>query len=439
MTIRKMPRGLSAAALAASAALAGAAVAQDAERPATLKVGITTFLSGPASVFGVPGREAAEMIAEGINEAGGIDGVPIELFFVDEGAGAETLTSEYRRLVQDEGVDVMMASISSGNCLNIAPLAEDLGVINLMWDCGTQRIFEEADYTYVFRTQANATPEMMAALLYLLRDNPDFETIAVVNQDYAWGRDSWELFSTALETLKPDVEVVAELFPKLGAPDFSAEISRLQALQPDVILSTAWGGDLDTFVRQASQRGLTESSQLVLPLAESSLQRLGGVLPDGAIVGARGDHYFLHPEFEDEERFQAFVEDYRERTGDYPIYSVFHMAQAFAALEAAYAKAIEAAGGAWPSEEQVLEALEGLEFQGYGRPVTLREDHQGMEAQLVGKARTVEGYDFPVIDEMLIFDAEPIMPPVGTDSISWIEGLDEGFLDTPADSYSHAE
>ena len=60
-----------------------------------------------------------------------------------------------------------------------------------MWDCGTQRIFEEGDYRYVFRTQANATPEMVATALYLLKTKPDFRTIAVINQDYAWGRDSW--------------------------------------------------------------------------------------------------------------------------------------------------------------------------------------------------------------------------------------------------------
>ncbi len=119
------------------------------------------------------------------------------------------------------GADVMFASISSGNCQTLAPLAEDLKVINFMWDCGTQRIFEENDYEYVFRTQANATPEMMAAVIYLLKTKPDFETIAVVNQDYAWGRDSWDIFKTALEALKPEVEVVGEFFPAFGAPDFS--------------------------------------------------------------------------------------------------------------------------------------------------------------------------------------------------------------------------
>lgn len=433
-----MRKPVSVAAIGLAALLPLQAAAQD--KPEEIHIGITTFTSGPASVFGVPGQEAAEMIAENINESGGIHDVPVSLSFIDEGAGAETLTTEYRRLVQDENVDVMFASISSGNCLNIAPLAEDLEMFNILWDCGTQRIFEEADYRYNFRTQANATPEMMAPLLYLLKNNPDFETIAVVNQDYAWGRDSWELFSTALKQLKPDVEVVGEFFPSFGAADYSAEISRLLATQPDVILSTSWGGDLDTFVRQANQRGLFNSSQFVLPLAESSMERLGSDLPEGVIVGGRGDHYFLHPEYKDGDELQDFVAQYRERTGDYPIYPAFHMAQAFAALQGAYDKAIEANDGEWPDREQLVDAMEGLEFRGHGRPVTIREDNQGVEAQLIGTTRHVDGYDFPVMDNMMIFDGADLMPPAGENSIEWIKTLDESFVeDVSADEYQHEE
>lgn len=189
--MNKFSGAASAAALIAALAPAGA-FAQD--KPAELNIGITTYSSGAASVFGVPARHAAEMLAERINAKGGIDGVPIKLHFIDEGAGLETLLTEYRRLVEDEGMDVMFASISSGVCNKIAPLAEDLEVINFMWDCGTQRILEDDDYDYVFRTQANATPEVLAPLAYLLKHHPEFKTLAVVNQDYAWGRDSWEIF-----------------------------------------------------------------------------------------------------------------------------------------------------------------------------------------------------------------------------------------------------
>ena len=215
--------------IAASACVGMASVGLAADKPNELKIGITTFTSGPASVFGVPGKASAELIVEEWNRKGGIGGVPVKLFFVDEGAGTQAMLAEYRRLVQEEKVDVMLASISSGNCQVVAPLAEDLKVLDYMWDCSTQRIFEEGKYRYVYRPQSYGTPEMLSTVLYVLRKRPDLKTIAVVNQDYAWGRDSWQLFSTALKVLKPDVTVVAELFPKFGAADYSTEISRLQA------------------------------------------------------------------------------------------------------------------------------------------------------------------------------------------------------------------
>lgn len=416
--------------------VSGAALAAD--RPEAIKVGITAFLSGPASVFGEPAKAAAEMMIASMNEAGGIDGVPVTPIFVDEGAGGEHVLSEYRRLVQEENVDVMFASISSGNCNKVAPLAEDLQVLNFMWDCGTQRIFEEGEYRYVFRTQANATPEMLATVLYLLKTKPDFETIAVVNQDYAWGRDSWDIFRTALQAMKPDVRVVAELFPKFGAPDFSTEITRLSAMRPDVILSTSWGGDLDTFVRQSAQRGLTEQATFVLPLAESSLERLGKDLGPGHIVGGRGDHYFLHPEMVGDAAFEGFVDAFRERTGAYPIYPVFHMSQALAALEAAYTKAIEANGGAWPEAAQVVDAMSGLTFQGLGRPITIREDNQGLEDQLVGTTVHSDAHDFAVLDDMMIFDAAAITTPVGELSVEWLKTLTPDFVDSvQVDRFQH--
>lgn len=170
-------------------------------KPTSIKVGITTFLSGPASVFGVPARAAAEIVIDELNAQGGIDGVKIELLFIDEGVGGDRLLSEYRRVVQEQGADVMLASISSGNCNTLAPVAEDLKVVNILWDCGTEKALEGHNYKYVVRTQANAVTEMVAAALYLIKVKPDFKTLAVVNQDYAWGRDSWDIFSTVLKQL----------------------------------------------------------------------------------------------------------------------------------------------------------------------------------------------------------------------------------------------
>jgi len=400
-------------------------------KPTELKVGITTFLSGPASVFGVPGMAAADLYIEQLNAAGGINGVKIVPTYIDEGVGADKLLSEYRRVVQETGTKVMLSAVSSGNCNIIAPVAEDLKVLNILWDCGTEKVLEEKRYRYVTRTQANSTIEMLSTVLYLLKTKPDIKTIAVMNQDYAWGRDSWELFRNALLALKPDVKIVAELFPKFGATDYSTEISRLQALRPDVILSTSWGGDLDTFVRQASQRGLMKSSLLVLPLAESSLERLGTALPDGVIVGARGDHYFLHPQYKDEPKLKNFTKKFQEKTGAYPIYPVFHMVQALDGLVAGYQKAIKVNKGQWPSTEQVADAMRGLEFRGLTGTVKIREDGQGLEDQLLGVTRKVAGYNFPVLEKIMIYPADLISTPVGQKSPEWVKTIKPELINNP--------
>ena len=433
-----MGRHFLAAAVTAAALAAGSVFAAD--KPASVKVGVTAFLSGPASVFGEPAKAAAEILVEDLNKAGGIGGVPLELFWVDEAAGGEALLAEYRRLVGDEGVDAMFASISSGNCNKIAPLAEDLKILNIMWDCGTQRIFEENKYRYVFRTQGNATPEMLSTAIYLLKTKPDIKTIAVVNQDYAWGRDSWAMFSTALKALKPDIEIVGEFFPKFGRPDFSTEISRLSAIRPDVIFSTAWGGDLETFVKQSAQRGLTKTATYVLPVGEASIQNIGAAIGEGHIIGARGDHYFLRPDVRDDPAFQDFVKRYKEKTGAYPIYPTFHISQAIAALKGAYEKAIEANGGEWPDREKVVDAMKGLEFKGLGGTIKLRDDNQGLEDQLLGTTAKVDGFDFMLLDNIMIFDGSQLQTPVGQVSIEWLSKLKPDLVDSvTVSTHSHGQ
>ncbi len=422
MTIRKI-----AGSVAALLMTAGVALAQD--KPAELKIGISTFTSGAASVFGVPAKAAAEMLIEEMNAAGGIGGVKISPTFIDEGIGGDKLLSEYRRLVQEQGIRTMLAAISSGNCNILAPVAEDLKVLNVMWDCGTEKVLEARRYKYVVRTQANATTEMVATVLYLLRTRPDFNTIAVVNQDYAWGRDSWEIFLNTLKVFKPEVKVVAEMFPKLGASDFSTEISRLQALKPDVVLSTSWGGDLDTLVRQASQRGLfTQGATFVMPLLESSLERLGAAVPDGIIAGARGDHYWLHPETKDDPKHKEFVAKFKAKTGAYPIYPTYHMAQALFGLKVGYENAIKSAGGKWPTPEQVADSMRQMQFKAFGQPVKMREDGQGLETQLLGVTRRVPQYPFAVLDKMMLVPAEMVTTPVGQQSPTWVKTIDPAIL-----------
>lgn len=412
---------------AALLALSATSLAQQG-RPAEIKLGMSTFMTGSASVLGAPAKAAADMWIEDFNAAGGIDGVKLKPTWIDEGQGADKFLSEYRRLAQEPGEKVMISAISSGYCKALAPVAEDLKVINILWECSSEKVLEERRYKYVFRTDPNGTIEMVAAVLHLLRTKPNFKTIAVVNQDYAWGRDSWEIFRNTLLALKPDVKIVAELFPKFGATDFSTEVTRLQALRPDVVLSTAWGGDLDTFLRQASQRGLLKNSQFVLPLADSSLERLGDAVPPGVIVGFVGDGYFADPAFANDPEVRAFVQKFKQRTGAYPNFAVYHMIQALKAVTGAYRKAIAQNGGKWPTTDQMAATLRTLEYRGLSRPIRMREDGQAMQGQLYGITRNDKSQPFPIVGNLSFYPAEMLAPPVGQVSAEWVKTLKPALL-----------
>ena len=221
------------------------------------------------------------------------------------------------------------------------------------------------------------------------------------------------------------------MFPKLGAADFSTEISRLQALKPDVVLSTSCGGDLDTLVRQAGQRGLfTQGALFVLPLLESSLERLGAAVPDGIIAGARGEHYWLHPETRDDPKHKDFIAKFKAKTGAYPIYPTYHMAQALVGLKTGYESAMKANAGKWPSIEQVADEMRKMEFKAYGRPIRMREDGQGLEDQLLGLTKRVPQYPFAVLDKMMLVPADLVTTPVGQLSPAWVKTLNPAVLNS---------
>ncbi len=148
------------ASLAAAAAFVPAAHAQE-----PIKVGVVTFLSGPAAgPFGVPARNAAEIMIEMMNggkvaapyDQKGFGGAPMQMVLIDEAGSTTTQVTEFRNLVQRSNVDVVIGYISSGNCLAIAPVAEELKKLTNFFDCGTPRIFEDGSYKYVFRTSPHS-------------------------------------------------------------------------------------------------------------------------------------------------------------------------------------------------------------------------------------------------------------------------------------------
>ena len=391
--------------------------------PEEIKIAWVDFYSGPGATMGIPEKQAVEWLVNKYNSEGGIRGVKIKLALVDEMGGPDKQVMEYRRMVLDEKIDVVCGYTSSASCLAIAPVAEELQTLTLIQNCGSHRITEDLDLKYTFRTANTQVSECVMAARYILETMPDVKTIAGMNEDFSWGRDNWEAFKTAIQTLKPDVKVVTELWTKFQAGEYSAEISKLLAVKPDVIYSSLWGGGQVAFVKQAVPRGLFRRSLVFFNTAENPLQEYKKQMPDNVLVCGRATvGYFLYPAPDTNPRQKEFVEGIKSTYGRYPDFTCYRAYQTLAGLKAAYEKAIDQVGK-WPSTEEVIQVFENLQWNTVNGPIQMRPDHQVVHSGMIGMTKYSPEYGFPIMDRTKLFPADEIMPPYGMKTLDWLKTL----------------
>jgi branched-chain amino acid transport system substrate-binding protein len=392
-----------------------------------VKIGVVTFLSGAAAgPFGVPARDGAELLIGAINAGQvpapyakkGLGGAPIEMLLVDEAGGTTKQVNEYRNLVQRDNVDVVIGYISSGDCLAVAPLAEELKKLTVLFDCGTPRIFEDASYKYLFRTGPTATMDNVAAALYVTEMKPNIKKFAGINQNYAWGQDSWNDFEASMKALKPGVQVGTSQMPKLLAGQYGAEVSSLLTSGADVVHTSFWGGDAEALILQGAPRGLFKKTTVVMTAGEPTLVRLGTQVPEGSVIGARGPFGVFAPDTELNRWFRKAYEDKYKVAPTYPAYK---MAQAILGVKAAFDKAQAANGGKRPSQDQVIAAFEKSSFEGPGGKVdmTLGKGHQAVQGTAYGTAKVVGGKI--TMTNVKQYAADRLNPPDGMKTEDWIK------------------
>jgi branched-chain amino acid transport system substrate-binding protein len=418
-----------AAAAGLALASAGTAFAQQAAAPAPIKLGVVSFLSGPAaSPFGVPGRNGAEILIEALNSGKapapyntvGFGGAKIDIKWVDEAGSTAQVVTEFRNLVQRDQVDAVVGYISSGSCLAVTPVADELKALTVYFDCGTPRVFEEKPREYVFRPPSHATKDNTAAARYLVSKKKDITLFSGINQNYAWGQDSWKDFVAAMGVLAPKAKVDKELFPKLFQGEYGAEISTLLTSKSQALHSSFWDGDQESFIIQSGARGLAKRMPYVGTTVESAIWRLKDKIPDGTIVGARGPHGPLAP---DTPLAKWFKDIYMDRYGTPPTYPSYQMVIAVLGLKVAWEKAQGTKGGSKPTTDEVAKAFKGIEYDSpSGRvKMALGGGHQGIQDTAYGTYRYNKQKQQPEVVDIVRYPAECVNPPSDKTAEEWIK------------------
>ncbi len=411
---------------ALSLAFAGPAISQ--QKPVSM--GIVTFLTGAAAApFGVPARNGAEITIEAINEGKlpppyntkGFAGASVEPVWVDESGGNAKQVAEFRNLVEKRNVDVVLGYISSGTCAALSNVVEELKRLTVYALCSTPRVFDEADRRYIFRPISILSSDAVAAARYLKEKFPKVRSYAGIHPNYAWGQDSARDFEGAVQKILPGVKQMEVQFPKLFQGAFQTEVSALLLSKADLIHSSLWDGDLESFIFQAKSRGLFQKKKVLFQVGDTAVYRLGEQLPEGLIIGGRGPYGILVRD-RDTVLNKWFIQTYFDRYGTYPTGPAYQYAQSILATKIAYDKAAQKSGK-FPTQDEVIEAYTGLEFESFSTKVRLQnaKGHQAVTENGFGISKYDKKKREVVLTDIKFYPPECVEAPAGVQSDQWIK------------------
>ena len=418
--------------LVRAAAVAAVALGVAAQAQAeTFKVGIVTFLSGGAAEsFGVPAWNGGKLLVKMMNEGTlpapynqkGFGGLTIEPVVIDEAGGATKQVQEFRNLVLREKVDAVLGYVSSGDCLAVPPVAEELKAFLVLYDCGTPRVFEEGSYEYVFRTASHAAMDNISLAKYMKSRGIEVGSFAGVNQDYAWGQDSWADFVASMGHLMPGAEIKTALFPKIFAGQYGTEISAVMREKPDLLHSSLWGGDLQAFILQSTARGLHTRMRIALAAGDHVIPQLGKKMPDGVVLGARGVNG-LAAKARGGELTEIMWAAYEKEYGVFPVQAPFRMWQGLFGLKTAVEAAMAKNGGKKPSAEELSAAMRGQTWEAPSGTITmaLGGGHQAIQPNAIGITKWDAATGKMTLVDVEYYAAECVNPPDGVKAVDWIK------------------
>jgi branched-chain amino acid transport system substrate-binding protein len=100
---------------------------------APYKIGFIASITGPGASLGIPERNVAQMVQEQLKAQGGIEGPDgvrheVQILIFDDESKTDTAATVARRLIEQEGVVVLVAGTLSGPSLAMVPIATEAKV-----------------------------------------------------------------------------------------------------------------------------------------------------------------------------------------------------------------------------------------------------------------------------------------------------------------------
>lgn len=197
-----------------------------------IKIGqIVTAMTGDAAMYGDYIVNAAQMAADEVNEAGGINGKKIKIVYLDDQTDATVALQCMQKLIDEEYPLVILGPDWSGNTMACMDVAAEAGIPQIT--SSKSRTITHLNIDSIFRVVASS--HMVGEALAKVAEENGYEKVAIMCTNSEYGKGGGEGAKRACENL--GLEVVAYETHNTGDNDFTAQITNIMNSGADCVIS----------------------------------------------------------------------------------------------------------------------------------------------------------------------------------------------------------
>lgn len=326
----------------------------------TLTIGAVLPLTGSSATIGKDQQRGIELAVADVNASGGVLGKELKVQIEDSEGRAESAIQAAQKLVNVDGVKLVLGEYSSGISIPMQQFLQERGIVGVNPGSSSGLMRENGDLQFSTIGLDNVSGGVVADTIW----EEGYKTMAIIAPNNAYGSGVSSSVKKFFE--EHGGKVKETILYNEGESDYRQDLERLRASDPEIYVVTMYGQDGTIVNRQMYELGMNEPSvfhiymSMDVPDAEpASVEGHWGM--DAGKLGKLGAEYSA-----------KYEKAYNE-----PFLSAFNGFAYDAAMISA--KAINEAGSDDPKAVAAALSKISAGYEGVTGPVEFDEDGQRKE------------------------------------------------------------
>lgn len=265
-----------------------------------LTIGATYGLTGPVAIYSETVVNAIEMAKEEIKSKGEIN---VNVILEDDRSDKNEAINLYQKFIERDKADVIIGPLIGNQVFAATPLAQDNKTPVMLTTVATPGVTNIGDY--IFRTSGESTQFIPIAVKTAV-ENYDINKVALIHaKDDEFANGEYKAFLSSFK--KEGVEITADEVYLTGDIDFSSQLTKIKASNPDIIAIAAQAEEVVAISTQARKLGIDVRLIGGNAFNASNTLKEAGTAMEGSISATP---WFIEM---DSEENKEFVKKYQEK------------------------------------------------------------------------------------------------------------------------------